>query len=240
MGQYQQWLLCQETDQSLRTKREQLEAELAALRERARLLEQSLPRGDNQLIRILIEAFSNDAQRSGAGRAQSQQKVPAPLERPSEVGHGLPLEGGGRLTPRMLPPLVISPAFEPEGMLSSPSATHGRMGEPSAQTLPQQLPQQPSPALPSSPGESTLAEESAPLPAEQQVAPHDLSHELPIELPAWLHHLTISSGKDHRRGPIDQESMRTNRLVQRWLERWGRIPPSPGPAVTPPEDAINE
>ena len=44
-----------------------------------------------------------------------------------------------------------------------------------------------------------------------------------IELPWWLHNLTNVS---HGNGPIDQESSRTNRLVQRWLERWGKQPSS--------------
>ena len=45
-----------------------------------------------------------------------------------------------------------------------------------------------------------------------------------LELPWWLRNITISS-KDKQAGrPIDQNSIRTNRLVQRWIERWGRQP----------------
>ncbi len=42
-----------------------------------------------------------------------------------------------------------------------------------------------------------------------------------IELPWWLRKITIISKEDDTSKPIDQESIRTNRLVQRWVERWG-------------------
>ena len=45
-----------------------------------------------------------------------------------------------------------------------------------------------------------------------------------LELPWWLRKITVSS-KDQQAGrPIDHNSIRTNRLVQRWIERWGRQP----------------
>jgi hypothetical protein len=43
-----------------------------------------------------------------------------------------------------------------------------------------------------------------------------------LELPWWLRKITITNGDDDTSKPIDQESIRTNRLVQRWVERWGR------------------
>jgi len=45
-----------------------------------------------------------------------------------------------------------------------------------------------------------------------------------IELPWWLRNIAMAAGVNsvQRNGPIDQESIRTNRLVQRWVERWGR------------------
>jgi len=45
-----------------------------------------------------------------------------------------------------------------------------------------------------------------------------------IELPHWFRNLTSASGSN---GPIDQESVRNNRLVQRWIERWRKQPPDP-------------
>lgn len=47
-----------------------------------------------------------------------------------------------------------------------------------------------------------------------------------IELPWWLRTLIESSLSSQGTRPIDQESLRTNRLVQRWSERWGRVTPS--------------
>ncbi len=40
-----------------------------------------------------------------------------------------------------------------------------------------------------------------------------------IELPWWLHKAALSATQSNS---VDAQSVRTNRLVQRWLERWGR------------------
>jgi len=56
-----------------------------------------------------------------------------------------------------------------------------------------------------------------------------------LELPWWLRKITITSGDDESGKPIDQESIRTNRLVQRWVERWGRQTPLPSPPSFTPE-----
>jgi hypothetical protein len=45
-----------------------------------------------------------------------------------------------------------------------------------------------------------------------------------LELPWWLHNIAISTD---RTSPVDQQTIRTNRLVQRWIERWGRQPAPP-------------
>jgi hypothetical protein len=45
-----------------------------------------------------------------------------------------------------------------------------------------------------------------------------------LELPWWLRNITISSKDEQAGRPIDHNSIRTNRLVQRWIERWGRQP----------------
>lgn len=48
-----------------------------------------------------------------------------------------------------------------------------------------------------------------------------------IELPWWLRNIALAASIDrtNRTGPLDPETLRTNRLVQRWLERWGQRPP---------------
>ena len=43
-----------------------------------------------------------------------------------------------------------------------------------------------------------------------------------LELPWWLSKTATSVNGAHGTRPIDKESMRTNHLVQRWRERWGR------------------
>ncbi len=43
-----------------------------------------------------------------------------------------------------------------------------------------------------------------------------------VELPWWLRKITISVRDTQGSRHIDQQSVRTNRLVQRWIERWGR------------------
>lgn len=43
-----------------------------------------------------------------------------------------------------------------------------------------------------------------------------------VELPDWFPNLATPPGTN---GPVDQESLRNNRLVQRWVERWRKQPP---------------
>ncbi|GAC1389333.1 MAG: hypothetical protein NVS4B11_13790 [Ktedonobacteraceae bacterium] len=40
-----------------------------------------------------------------------------------------------------------------------------------------------------------------------------------IALPWWLHNATLAATQGNG---LDQQNIRTNKLVQRWLERWGR------------------
>ncbi len=190
MGQYQQWLLCQETDQSLRRKLEALEAERAALLERISQLEREQPRPGNQLVRLLLSALGEEGQQQG----QQARISFSPLSSSSSSSSG----GATVIPPRRSPAEVAG-----GGAGSSPM----RMPVPG-------------------PGAEQLGGNSS-LPHKEGLAQLGLPLKLQeLELPEWLHRLTISSGKDRRPGPIDEERIRTNRLVQRWLERWGRIPPS--------------
>lgn len=61
-----------------------------------------------------------------------------------------------------------------------------------------------------------------------------------LELPWWLRNITISS-KDRQAGrPIDHNSIRTNRLVQRWIERWGRQPSTVLKSIENKEEGSDE
>jgi len=67
-------------------------------------------------------------------------------------------------------------------------------------------------------------------PAEIELLPEDMytffeeyaQTDPQLELPWWLRNITITNGDADSGKPIDEESIRTNRLVQRWVERWGR------------------
>jgi hypothetical protein len=65
--------------------------------------------------------------------------------------------------------------------------------------------------------------ELIPLPEAGTVDFHGHGYTEPqFELPEWLYNLAVSSSATDRTTPIDQQTIRTNRLVQRWIERWGR------------------
>ena len=69
------------------------------------------------------------------------------------------------------------------------------------------------------------AQASHPEPAQEDmeaVVDQPTQTDLQLELPWWLRNITISASDMHVAKPIDQETIRTNRLVQRWIERWGR------------------
>jgi hypothetical protein len=83
-------------------------------------------------------------------------------------------------------------------------------------------------------------------PPELELLPEDLATffdensqtDPQIELPWWLRNIAISTSHTQGNRPIDQQSIRTNRLVQRWIERWGRQPSTTfKPAETEEESA---
>jgi hypothetical protein len=53
-----------------------------------------------------------------------------------------------------------------------------------------------------------------------------------LELPWWLSQIAASTNGAPRTRPIDNERIRTNQLVQRWRERWGRPASSEQPSET--------
>jgi len=76
------------------------------------------------------------------------------------------------------------------------------------------------------------ADESVPLTPHPEMAllPEDMAAffnahdqtEPQIELPWWLSKIAAATNGAHGTHPIDKESIRTNHLVQRWRQRWGR------------------
>ena len=61
-----------------------------------------------------------------------------------------------------------------------------------------------------------------------------------LELPWWLRNITISSKDEQAGRPIDHNSIRTNRLVQRWIERWGRQPSTVLKSIENKEEGSDE
>lgn len=89
-----------------------------------------------------------------------------------------------------------------------------------------------------------------PLPHLNEAQPEEISASLDerdsrdltdpqLTIPRWLHRAASTSPS----GPLDSQSVQTNRLVQRWLERWGKqLPPDSGQmqANDPPYDTSHQ
>src|SRR5260370_36494846 len=65
--------------------------------------------------------------------------------------------------------------------------------------------------------------ELIPLPEDRTVDFYERGYTEPrLELPEWVYNLAVSPGTTDRTSPIDQQAIRTNRLVDRLIERLGR------------------
>lgn len=210
MGQYQQWLHYREIDQQLHAELETLEVQLADLQERAGRIEQTLPQANNQIISVLATMLK------GQTTLANSTRVDEPIVEISseEVEYWVENESADAFP--------LQPALAAWGNL------------PNHET--QDMPIQPAPTWKGSPPQTsspTFSDREKPLPPmphpEPGLLPEDIaaifeehsSTNPQIELPWWLHNIP-SAGGINRSGPTDQESARTNRLVQRWRERWGR------------------
>jgi len=221
MGQYQEWLHCREVDQQLQAQLEALEKELAQLQKYAHLLEQgmgptryvippgTLPPGDQVLLEI-----------------------------DNQIIHALASSLNGHLSP---PPTPLSPETAADASyetISSALFAWSNLPNFGPQEVPVEalkadrlqansgMDQQPPPVTPHS--EMALLPEDMAAFFDQ----HDQT-EPQLEIPRWLRNITHANHPD---GPIDRETIRTNRLVQRWVERWGRL--TPGQEKT--EESQNE
>lgn len=208
MGQYRQWLHYREIDQQLKGQLAALEQELMTTRAQAQ--EDDSTYAENSIIQALI--------------SQHAAKLLAAVEQ--ELAASLP------------PPTFTEPATEPipnttalqpdiqaieqqeQGAMSAallawgglPNFTSHDMQEPIVNATTQ------SPLLPSTDPQEQL------LPADVSsfVAAHSLT-DPQIKMPWWIRDIArrSSSSGVPAKSPVDQQSQRTNRLVQRWFERWG-------------------
>ena len=194
MGQYQQWLQYQEIHRHLSTQVEALEAELAKLQECLDRLEQQQQVAPFTDNPIMQALVAHSATQS----IPPNNNVRSTLEinNPSKIGSD---KSGD----------TISPALRTWGGL--PNFELYEIKEPF-------LVDNQSPTLLNHPEIELLPEDMiAFFDEHEQTDPQ-------LDLPWWLRKITVSS-KDQQAGrPIDHNSIRTNRLVQRWIERWGRQP----------------
>lgn len=213
MRQYQQWLHYREVEQQLQTQLETLKQELLQLQARARCLERQGPEAfpsepANPILYALAAHFSEQA---------------APL-RSTSTDTGMPQTPQPTSSSQAAPPTLPAPTQAPETMSSalfgwSNLPNFGPQAMPPEAATNATPPAHPSSNSPPSPTHSHMALLPEDMPAFfDQHTPTEPR----IELPYWFRNLTTASGT---KGPVDQESIRNNRLVQRWVERWRKQPP---------------
>ena len=212
MAQYQEWLHYHEVESHLQAQLAELVDELAQLQEHAHFYEQdiyppsagaqdrdnSLLSPDNIILHALTAHINGHTSSNG-------YKVRERFTLPESRSEMIPSEHSEPISPALFAQGNL-PNFEtPTIPAENPKTDVSQFAPYHDQPLPP-IPHYAMALLP-----------------EDMVAFFDehTTTEPQIELPWWLHNLTnVSNGI----GPIDQESSRTNRLVQRWLERWGKHP----------------
>ena len=192
MGQYQQWLQYQEIHKHLSSQAEVLEAELTKLQDIVDQLEQQ--HGPVPLVdNPIIQALVTH--------------LPFQIVSPQNTIHSTNVEMNSSETSVGEPGDTISPALRSWGGL--PDFDLYEIKQPAPQD-------NQAPSFLNHPEIALLPEDMMSFFEEyEQTDPQ-------LELPWWLRKITISSKDEQSSRPIDQNTVRTNRLVQRWVERWGR------------------
>lgn len=224
MGQYQQWLHYRAVDQQLQAQLELLESELAQLQERAQPVEQCEPPpqdavsssarfpqdttiessflATNKIILALAASLAEQASSPldeyTSTSGPTSQQVPAPDHSAETISPALFAWSN-------------LPNFETPIMPIEPPVIFTSTFNPNLDHLLPHIPHQELVLLPEDMS-SFIDENSLTDPQ--------------VELPWWLQNIAVASGANNSSEPIDRESMRTNRLIQRWLERWDHQPSS--------------
>ena len=194
MGQYQQWLQYQEIHRQLNTQVEALEVELAQLQDYLEQLGEQ-PNRASFNSNPIIQSLVAHLPPPPVTFYNKLSYTPE-VSNPPETSNG---ESGDS----------ISPALRSWGGL--PNFELYEIKEPSSD---------------GNPSTSFFNHPEIELLPEDMIAFFD-EHERTdpqVELPWWLSKITVSSKDEQAARPIDHNSIRTNRLVQRWIERWGRQP----------------
>lgn len=199
MGQYQQWLHHQEIDRQLRSRLELLEAELAQLQAQILPSEKVAPlSSDNAIIQALFSYQMAESIAAGATATSVNTTETEPA-----ATHAIPVE------PSSAP---VSQALLAWSRLPNLDSQKMRI-----------------PFLRTNRSEATpTAEEAGLLP--QDMTTFFNQHPYPVprpRLPEWLdQEISAPNVPDQLpNNPVDQQTLRTNRLVERWLERWRKTPP---------------
>lgn len=197
MGQFQQWLHYQDIDRRLRNRIETLEAELAQLQERLNLFEQEQQERVPLTDNPIIQALAANLNTHNVSPKSTTNYTNGSTTSP--MSNLQSPEPGDSISPALLSWGGL-PNFGPQEI------------------------EEPFPV-----GEHALPPTNHP---EIELLPEDMlaffdGHALTdpqLELPWWLRNIAISPKDEQGSRPIDYNSIRTNRLVQRWIERWGRQP----------------
>lgn len=216
MGKYQQWVHYREVEPLLQEELAQLEGEMAQLQTAMQSLGAVDCLSQNPIIVALASTLVNHKPAALTALAELEQSS---VEAPTLPAITAP--PGETLAPdeqnaAEAPPVTISPALRSWGDLPDFYAVPpGAEPDLSSPAFNQQLP---------------------PLPhAEIVLLPEDMNAffdqhtqtDPQLDLPWWLRTVVVDSEGSQINGPIDPQSIRTNRLVQRWLERWSRPPQAP-------------
>ncbi len=217
MGRYQQWLHYRQVELLLQEELAQLEDEIARLLTAMQSQEAVTCLSQNPIIAALATTLVDHEPAALTALAELEQSS---VETPALPTITAPLS----ITPApdeqsasgIAPPVTISPALRSWGDLPD---FYG--------ATPDAGPDSSSPAF---------SPQSPPLPhAEIVLLPEDMNTffdqhtqtDPQLDLPWWLRSIMTDSEGSQINGPIDPQSIRTNRLVQRWLERWSQPPQAP-------------
>jgi len=217
MGKYQQWLHYREVELLLQEELAQLEGEMAQLQTAMKGLETVDCLSQNPII-VTLAASLVDHEPAAALTAlaeleQSSVETPA-LQ--AITAHLDETTAPGEQSMAEAPPAAISSALRAWGDLPDFATASSGVG-------------------PDSPGPA-FDQQLPPLPhAEIVLLPEDMNAffdqhsqtDPQLDLPWWLRSIVTDAEGNQINGPIDPQSVRTNRLVQRWLERWSRPPQAP-------------
>ena len=203
MGQYQQWQHYQEVDQQLHLRLEQLETDLAQLQAQAALMEETASSSSNNVIIQALHAYYKAEAASGDAASVPASPIPEPML-PSEPAVEVPA------TAHYIPDDALSTPVSPALLAWSRLYLDSqKMSIPSLDT--------------SEPTTAPSSAEADLLPADIATFLHEHTATISQSGPStWLESAisTYTASDQFPDNSVERQTLRTNRLVERWLERW--------------------